>query len=363
MGHSLKGLRSPSPAPRAVALECGRAGRLDRFLAESLTDLTRSRLKRLIQSGRVRVNGEVATKAGRALRAGDRVEVELPPPEPPALEAEPIPLEVLYEDPHLLVLDKPPGLPVHPGAGMRRGTLVNALLHRCPDLSGIGGAERPGIVHRLDKDTSGLLIVAKNDRSHLSLSRALKERRIRRQYLAIVRGEPRAERGRVEAPIGRHPTRRREMAAVRQGGRPAVTEWRVVERLGGYALLELTLGTGRTHQVRVHMRRIGHPVLGDPVYGGRAAPGERPSLSSPPRRPGLQRRGHPRSGPVAGGPEGGRGRGDEVFIGRQALHAFRLSLEHPVTGEALSFEAPLPEDMRRALAALRAKRDGPSRRP
>jgi 23S rRNA pseudouridine1911/1915/1917 synthase len=298
------------------------AARLDTFLAAQLPQFSRARLQALIKEGRVRVNGEPPTKAGQALRPGVRVEVEVPPPEPSHLLPEAVPLDVRYEDAHLLVVNKPPGLVVHPGAGRRTGTLAAALLYHCRgQLSGIGGVERPGIVHRLDRDTSGLLLAAKTDASHRRLSADLKARRIRREYLAIVRGVPGREKDTVDAPIGRHFTRRTEMAVVERGRR-AVTRWKVQERFRGAALLEVTLETGRTHQVRVHLAHIGHPVLGDPVYGrGRVAK-----------------------------------KGEELppgLIARQALHAFRLRFTHPATGEEKTIEAPPPEDFQRALEALR----------
>ncbi|MBI2132794.1 MAG: RluA family pseudouridine synthase [Candidatus Tectomicrobia bacterium] len=298
------------------------APRLDTFLAARLPQFSRARLQALIKQGQVRVNGKPPAKAGQPVPPGARVEVEVPPPEPSYLVPEAIALDVRYEDAHLLVVNKPPGLVVHPGAGRKTGTLAAALLHHCRgQLSGIGGVERPGIVHRLDKDTSGLLLAAKTDSAHRRLSADLKARRIHRAYLAIVRGVPGRDQDAVDAPIGRHSTRRTEMA-VAERGRRAVTRWKVRERFKGAALLEVTLETGRTHQVRVHLAHIGHPVLGDPVYGrGRVAK-----------------------------------KGEELppgLIARQALHAFRLRFTHPATGEERTIEAPPPGDFQQALEGLR----------
>ncbi|MEE9274477.1 MAG: RluA family pseudouridine synthase [bacterium] len=311
----------------SLVCEAG-APRLDAFLVDRLPHLSRSRLQALIRTGRVRVDGAPPAKTGQSLAPGARIEVEIPPPSPSGLAAEDIPLDVRFEDAHLLVVNKPPGVVVHPGAGRRKGTLAAALLHHCRGaLSGIGGVERPGIVHRLDKDTSGLLIVAKSDPAHRRLSADLKARRIRRGYLALVRGSPDREEGTVDAPIGRHTVHRSEMA-VRKGGRRAVTRYRVRERFVGAALLEVSLETGRTHQIRVHLRHIGLPVLGDPVYGAARLP--------------SWRRGGPRLAEGSGVP-----------IARQALHAFRLHFPHPISGEAKAFEAGPPEDFLAALAALR----------
>ncbi|MBI3127450.1 MAG: RluA family pseudouridine synthase [Candidatus Tectomicrobia bacterium] len=300
------------------------AARLDVFLASRLPDLSRSRLQALIKEGRVRVNGRPPAKAGQPVPAGASIEVEVPPPEPSYLLPEAIALDVRYEDAHLLVVNKPPGLVVHPGAGQKTGTLAAALLHHCRgQLSGIGGVERPGIVHRLDKDTSGLLLAAKTDRAHRRLSADMKARRVRREYLAIVRGVPARAQDAVDAPIGRHSTRRTEMAVIERG-RPAVTRFKVRERFKGAALLEVTLETGRTHQVRVHLAHIGHPVLGDPVYG-------RSRVAK---------------------------KGEELppdLIARQALHAFRLRFTHPETGEEKVIEAAPPEDFMRAVERLRGQ--------
>ena len=274
--------------------------RLD-VVASSLADVTRSRAGSLIRGGLVLVNGVPQTKAGIRLRGGDEVRVELPEAAPARVEAQDIPLEILYQDADLAVVYKPSGMVVHPAAGNPDGTMVNALLQHLDQLSGIGGEIRPGIVHRIDKDTSGLLLVAKNDFSHASLSEQIKAHSVQRAYMAIVQGGMRESSGTVEGPIGRHPTDRKKMAIV-PGGRDAVTHWRVLEPLKGATLLECRLTTGRTHQIRVHMASIGHPLLGDPLYGPKKMPY-----------------------PVQGG---------------QLLHAFRIGFVHPRTGEEMLFEAP-----------------------
>ncbi|HUG40466.1 MAG TPA: RluA family pseudouridine synthase [Longimicrobiales bacterium] len=292
--------------------------RIDAHIAARLPDLSRSRVAQLIADGRVRLNGAVPRKSER-VAAGDVVEVEVPPPEPSAVEPEAIPLDIIYEDRDLLVVNKPAGLVVHPAPGHRSGTLVNALLHHVTDLSGIGGVRRPGIVHRLDKDTSGLMIVAKHDRAHRRLAAALRRRDIRRDYLAACWGHLDADRQTVDAPIRRSPRDRKKMAVL-EDGRRAVTHFRRVERWRAADLLEATLETGRTHQIRVHLAHIGHPVVGDPVYGG-------------------------------GGARGMSGTGRawarelEARVPRQFLHARRLVFEHPRTKAAMELEAPLPPDL------------------
>jgi len=310
----------------------GTGERLDRFLAAAQTDLSRSRLKGLIEAGRVHVNGQ-PVRAAQRLREGDRVRIELPDPEPSALTPEALPLSMVYEDADLAVLDKPAGLVVHPGAGVRSGTLVHALLHRYPEIAAVGGPGRPGIVHRLDKDTSGLLVVARSLRAYRELVEALRARTVRRTYAALVWGEPGASAGVIETALGRHPKERKMMAVVQRGGKPARTRWRVVERLGVASRLEVTLDTGRTHQIRVHMAHLGHPVVGDAVYGGRGK--KLLSLC-----------------------QSQRSLAAELLksLPRQALHASALELTHPVTGTRLSFESPLPEDFERALGLLRATR-------
>jgi 23S rRNA pseudouridine1911/1915/1917 synthase len=300
------------------------AKRLDVFLSERNPALSRSRIKRLIETGKVQVGGRRA-KAGLRLRKNDEVTLTLPEVQSLEVQAEAIDLKVLYEDRHLIVVDKPAGMVVHPGAGNDSGTLVNALLHRCPDLAGIGGVLRPGIVHRLDKDTSGVLVAAKNDFAHRFLSEQFKKHTAKREYKGIVFGQLPGE-GRVDAPIGRHPAQRKKMSARPRKGREARTYWRVLERFRSFTLAEFRLETGRTHQIRVHLSSLGHPILGDPLYGGRKrlAPIE-PLLL----RQGLQK------------------------MRRQALHAATLGFVHPATGETLEFSSPLPGDLAEAIALLR----------
>lgn len=292
---------------------CERAERLDVFVCAA-ADITRSRAGALIKDGCVLVDGEVQTKAGCKLRPGASVRIAIPEAAPSRVEAEDIDLEILYQDADVAVVFKPSGMVVHPAAGNESGTLVNALLRHLDNLSGIGGEIRPGIVHRIDKDTSGLLLVAKNDRAHVCLSEQIKAHRVHRAYKAILIGGMKQDEGFVDAPIGRHPTDRKKMAIV-PGGRPARTNWRVLERLRGATLIEAKLTTGRTHQIRVHMASTGHPVLGDPVYGPKKSPY-----------------------PVTGG---------------QLLHAYRIGFDHPVTGEEMIFEAPPEERFQTWLEKLR----------
>jgi 23S rRNA pseudouridine1911/1915/1917 synthase len=288
--------------------------RLDRALAERLPELSRAQVQRLIASGDVRLD-EKAAKSSHRLKLGEQVSGAVPPAVPSdSVEPEPIPLSVVYEDDDMIVVDKPAGLVVHPGAGHRGGTLVNALLHHCGDsLSGIGGVLRPGIVHRLDKGTSGLLMAAKNDIAHRSLAAQLKAHTVDREYRALVRGAPGADAGMIDAPIGRHPSDRKKFSTRARSGRRAVTHWQVERRLGPLTLLRVRLETGRTHQIRVHLASVGLPVAGDPVYGG------------------------------------GRAVTRALGLERQALHAARLGFEHPRSGERLAFESPLPADLRRVI--------------
>ena len=274
--------------------------RLDIYAA-ALAGLTRSRAGTLIKEGYITVDGAVQTKAGFRLKAGSPVGVTVPDPAPARAQAQDIDIEILYQDADVAVVYKPSGMVVHPAAGNADGTLVNALLSRLDHLSGIGGELRPGIVHRIDKDTSGLLLVAKNDMAHLSLSEQIKAHAVHRLYRAIVIGHFREPSGDVDGPIGRHPVDRKRMAIV-PDGRPARTYWQVLRELRGASLIECRLTTGRTHQIRVHMASIGHPVLGDPVYGPKKSPF-----------------------PVEGG---------------QLLHAFRIGFKHPRTGKEMRFEAP-----------------------
>jgi 23S rRNA pseudouridine1911/1915/1917 synthase len=302
---------------------------VDRFLATAQTDLSRNRIQALIREGRVTVNGRAA-RASTALRAGDRVRVKLPEPRASALEPEALPLAIVHEDDAVIVVDKPAGLVVHPGAGNASGTLVHALLHRYPEIAGVGGEGRPGIVHRLDKDTSGLLVVARTAAAHRVLVARLRDRQVRRRYVALVWGDVRPSEGRVEGAIGRDPRQRKRMAVVRRGGKPAATRWKVRERFGLVTLLDVELESGRTHQIRVHLAHAGHPVVGDAVYGGRG----KKLLSASPLQRSLA---HALLGALP----------------RQALHASELDFPHPTTGGEVRFRSPLPEDFARALEHVR----------
>jgi 23S rRNA pseudouridine1911/1915/1917 synthase len=318
-------MSAPTPERRELTVETDADERLDSYLATRL-DASRSRVAQWIEAGRVLVNGRPARKRDRP-RAGDRVLLELPPPEPSPLTAEAIPLSILHEDADLLVVDKPAGLVVHPAPGHAAGTLVNALLHHVGDLSGIGGVLRPGIVHRLDRDTSGLMIVAKHDTAHRRLAAALQARRIRRRYLTLAWGHLPADTLTVDAPIARHPTDRKRMAVV-EGGRRAVTHFRRLEQWPAAELVRAELETGRTHQIRVHLQHAGHPVVGDPVYAAGRERGFSGSAQRWARE--LARR-----------------------VPRQFLHAAELEFRHPRTGEPLRFAAPLPADLAEALAWVR----------
>jgi 23S rRNA pseudouridine1911/1915/1917 synthase len=292
--------------------------RLDRWLVSQRPEQSRARIQKFIDAGCVRVNG-VTGRAKTPLRLGDTVQLWMPPPEAlPYLVPQDIPLDVLYEDSHLIVLNKPAGLTVHPAPGNKDGTLVNALLHHCPDLPGIGGEMRPGIVHRLDKDTTGCIVVAKSQEALVRLQAQIQKRIASREYLGLVHGQPRDEAGTIVGAIGRHPVDRKKYAVVSDlSGRHARTHWRVEERLGDHALLRFQLDTGRTHQIRVHCAHIGHPIVGDPLYG--------------------------------------RARRLPVALPGQALHAVALGLNHPLTGERMRFESPLPEPFERLLQNLRRR--------
>ena len=308
---------------RALVVEAEAEGqRLDAYLASHpAIGLSRARLQKLIKDGAVTVGGGAA-KPSRLIRAGEEIAVVLPALKPPGVRPGPIPLDLLYEDEHFLVLNKPSGMVVHPAGRRRSGTIVNALLHHCAgELSGIGGVERPGIVHRLDKETSGLLVAAKSDRAHAGLTSQFASRTVEKRYRAIVCGVVGPQEGSIERPIGRHPKDRKRMAVV-EGGRAALTEYRVLERFEAHTHLDVSLKTGRTHQIRVHLASVGHPVLGDRTYGGRSV-----------RRVEA-----------------------EPLIGRQALHAWRLAFSHPIDGRPMAFEAPPPEDFQRALLSLKERR-------
>ena len=326
-------------------------GRLDRVLAAHVGELSRTRLKGLIEAGSATVDGSTIRDPAHRVNSGAAILLDIPPPAPAKPTAEPIPLAVVYEDADIIVIDKPKGLVVHPAAGNWTGTLVNALIAHCGDsLSGIGGERRPGIVHRLDKDTTGLMVVAKNDRAHRALAAQFAGHGrgggpFERGYLAFVWGAPERPRGSIDRPIGRHP-RARDRMAVREGAREAVTHWEVRERFSGpeaprgkrrqavAGLLACRLETGRTHQIRVHLASIGHPVIGDSVYG----PGFRTkaALLPVPARAAL------------------------ADLARQALHAHILTITHPITGEILHFRAELPADLSRLHNVLAAMRVEPS---
>ncbi len=293
--------------------------RLDIYLAGLLADCSRSQLQRLIKDGSVRI-GARTVRPNTTLHAGDVVTVEVPAPGPATPVAEPLPLSIVYEDSDLIVIDKPAGMVVHPGAGHASGTLVNALLHHITDLSGIGGALRPGIVHRLDRGTSGLLVVAKNDAAHLELSRQFHDREVEKEYTALVWGLVHAGR-RIDLPIGRDPVSRHKMSARARRARSAVTRITRATELGGVTLAQVAIATGRTHQIRVHLSAIGHPIVGDPTYGGvkRHLPAPLRALAS---------------------------------LDRPFLHAARLVLHHPADGRRMEFTAPLPADLQRVLDAL-----------
>ncbi|MFO7952763.1 MAG: RluA family pseudouridine synthase [Bacillota bacterium] len=290
---------------------------MDKFLTDQLKGQSRSRLQKLIESGRVLVNSSTCTDKNYRLNPGDRINISIPPAEEPSVEPENLPLDIVYEDRDLLVINKPRGMVVHPGPGHRRGTLVNALLYHCHDLSGIGGVLRPGIVHRLDKDTAGLLLVAKNDTAHRDLSKQLSSRKLKREYIALVKGIIEPAAGRIQAPIARHPGHRKKMAVL-PGGREAVTCYRVLKYFTGYSLLRLNLETGRTHQIRVHMVYKGHPVAGDRTYGGRSWDDLPQQLAEP-----------------------------------HALYARKIIFRHPGSGEPMEFRVPLPNFFKEGLLILK----------
>jgi 23S rRNA pseudouridine1911/1915/1917 synthase len=324
---------SPSPpnsAPLELVAGDDAGGRLDAWLAARL-DVSRSRAVQWIDDGRVTLNGAAVRKKD-PVAPGDRLTVTIPPPEPSGVAAEAIPLHIVYQDADLAVIDKPAGLVVHPAAGHLTGTLVNALLHAVGDLSGIGGVLRPGIVHRLDKDTSGLILVAKHDDAHRFLSAELKARRVKRTYLTACWGHLAEDAVTVEAPIGRHLTQRLKMGVV-EGGRAARTHFRRLERWRAADLLQAELDTGRTHQIRVHLLHLGHPVVGDRTY-------------APDRAKGF------------GGPERGWALAFAKRVPRQFLHAAELRFTHPRTGEAMRFAAPLPADLAAAAEWARSSGSG-----
>lgn len=288
--------------------------RLDVYLTGLLPELNRSRIQQLIMEGNIEVNGRIPNKSGYKLKVGDIVSICLPPPQTTHVVAEAIPLDIVFEDDDLLVINKRRGMVVHPAAGNQQGTLVNALMAHCTDLSGINGVVRPGIVHRLDKDTSGLMLVAKTDLAHLSLAEQIRSHSAGRIYLAVVQGTMALDSGRIEAAIGRHPQDRKKMAVVRQHGKAAITHFQVIERLTRHTVVSCRLETGRTHQIRVHMASIGHPLVGDPKYGAAK---------------------------------------HEQCIKGQALHSAEIHFKHPRTGQSMSFSATMPQDMQQLIGSLK----------
>jgi len=301
-------LKDPTPIELIVSEDDAKL-RLDQLLARRLPQYSRSRLQQLIRSGFVRLN-DASTRPRQIVRAGDKIDVREPPVEQIEIQPQRIPLDILFEDDDLIVINKPAGLTVHPGAGQREQTLVNALLSHCTTLSGIGGKERPGIVHRLDRETSGRLVVAKNDLAHRELSRQFADRNVEKIYLALVVGKPRKPASVIEERIGRHPVHRQRMSVTTKRGRTAKTEYRVLRSTGDASLIECRLHSGRTHQVRVHFHHLGHAVLGDKVYAPRVAKN----------------------------------------FPRQMLHAWKLGFRHPRTGEWKQFQAPVPDDFKEAVA-------------
>ncbi len=293
--------------------------RIDRYLSQHLSDVSRSRIQQLIEQGLVQINDKVCTSKKITVQTGDRISLTIPDAKPLDLQPEAIPLDILYEDDSLIIINKPAGLVVHPAAGHESGTLVNALLAHCRNLAGIGGVQRPGIVHRLDKDTTGAIAIAKTDQAHQHLQAQLKAKTAQREYLGVVYGAPSADNGTIDQPIGRHLVDRKKMTIlpVDKGGRSATTHWQVKERLGNYTLMHFQLETGRTHQIRVHSAYMGHPIVGDPVYG--------------------------------------RGRSVGVNLPGQALHAWRLRLQHPVSGDCIEAIAPLPLAFNKLLDLLRLR--------
>jgi 23S rRNA pseudouridine1911/1915/1917 synthase len=298
--------------------------RLDSFLATNLQDISRTKIQRAIEDRDILVN-QRAAKASYRLRDGDCIEIDLPEPPPVELVPEPIPLNIVYEDNDLIVVDKPAGMVVHPGAGVESGTLANALVYHFASLSGVAGKTRPGIVHRLDKETSGLLVVAKNDLAHERLSDQFRERRVFKLYIALVYGRVAKERGEIEANIGRSPRSRKRMSVLRGGaGRPAHTIFEVARRFQDFTLLDVQIKTGRTHQIRVHLSYVGHPVIGDSTYGG----GRENSIRNPRIRQGVR------------------------SLRRHFLHSARLAFTHPGTGERLEFNSSLPVELVAFMALL-----------
>ncbi|MDJ0728385.1 MAG: RluA family pseudouridine synthase [Crocosphaera sp.] len=300
--------------------------RLDRWLSNHLTDISRSYLQKLIEQGNITLNNEVCTNKKIKVKIGDRLQILLPEPKPLELKPEAIPLDILYEDEQLIIINKSANLVVHPAPGHETGTLVHALLYHCSNLAGIGGVQRPGIVHRLDKDTTGAIVVAKTDFAHQNLQQQIKNKTAKREYLGIIYGilinkedENNSNQGIINLPIGRHPVDRKKMAVVpiEKRGREAITHWEIIERLGNYSLVKFTLETGRTHQIRVHSSYFGNPIVGDPLYSAN--------------------------------------RSLKMNLSGQALHAHKLTLTHPITSEKIEAIAPLPDEFIKLLNYLRQK--------
>mgnify|MGYP000320042977 CR=1 FL=1 len=319
---------------KILTVEDGDAGaRLDRFLSSQLPEFSRSRIQALLAQGAVTLAEKTVEDASLKVKAGQQFRLVVPEAVPTHMVAQHIALDIIYEDNDLLVINKQAGLTVHPGAGNPDNTLVNALLAHCgASLSGIGGVTRPGIVHRIDKDTSGLLVVAKNDAAHHALSAQLADRTLSRTYHALCWGKPALAKGTITGNIGRSPANRQKMAMVKTGGKPAMTHYKMLEEFGFAALIECKLETGRTHQIRVHMSHIGHPLIGDPVYG---------QATSTRLKSGAYKKLDEKT------------REALLSFERQALHAIRMGFIHPKSGKPVEFEAPLPEDMRELVAALR----------
>ena len=300
--------------------------RVDIYLAGQVEGFTRSRIQSLVREGNVKVNG-LPVKTSYRLKAGDEITLYVPPSSPYLLEPEPLELSLIFEDASIIVLEKPPGLVIHPAPGHKSGTLVHGLLHHCRDLSGIGGVLRPGIVHRLDKDTSGLLVVAKNDNAHNFLSSQFKNGKVSKKYVTLVHGLPEREKGKIDLPISRHPVKRKEMAVSASKGKNALTLWQVDESIGNkFSVLSVVIKTGRTHQIRVHMSHIGHPVVGDPVYGNKKSWWKKNTPSATALLP---------------------------LIKRQMLHSANLGFIHPETGEYMEFSSPVPDDMKLVIDELK----------
>lgn len=319
--------------PQQLLFPCDSpAQRLDAFLAEALPGISRAQIKKLIETQQVTCDG-VATKAGFKLKGGETIEVLLPPPAPGTALAEAIPLDILYEDQDLIVINKAAGMVVHPAAGHSHGTLVNALLHHCDDLAGIGGALRPGIVHRIDKDTSGVLVVTKNDQAHQHLAAQFHQHSIKRVYLALIHGHLPGSKGTIDQPLGRHPVQRKKFSTKARSSKKAVTHWSLIDNFSQVklSLIRLQLETGRTHQIRVHLSEAGHPLVGDPLYGRRA---ELNSIKDQQLRTLIRQ------------------------LPGQALHAQTLGFIHPRTDEYLEFSSDIPTPLRHIIAYL--QQDGSS---